>query len=79
MNWTLRRQGNVVKSGLQDETTVIAEGDRNILLHTFAKNEPNLTPGIYQLSGELLWGENGRNKQSFNINLTIPTEAARKK
>ncbi len=79
VNWTLRRQSNVIKSGSQDETTVIAQGDRNIVLHTFAKNEPSLTPGVYQLSGELLWGENGRNKQSFNVNLTVPTEAARKK
>jgi P pilus assembly chaperone PapD len=79
VNWILRRGETVVAKGLIDDAALIAEGERNLGLTFADESKPNLTPGIYQLSGELLWGENGRNKQSFNVNLTIPTEAARKK
>jgi hypothetical protein len=85
VNWTLRHEGKVVKSGLEDETTIVAESDRNIILtsptpsKTPTREEPSLTPGTYQLSGELVWGKDDKKKQSFNLNLTIPTQTSEKK
>lgn len=75
VNWTLRRGGNVVKTGKVDANAVVAESDRNFLLNYPAKE--NLDSGQYQLSGELVWGEdNNQSKLPFNLNLTIPTQTA---
>lgn len=77
VKWVLRRQGNVVKTGKKDSSAIIAQSDRNISLNfTDKKNEPALTPGAYQLSGELIWGENKQNRLPFNLNVTIPASSA---
>jgi P pilus assembly chaperone PapD len=71
VNWSLRRGRTVVKTGKLDATAVVAESDRNLLLNFPGKE--NLSPGQYQLSGELVWGEdNNKSKLPFNVNLPIP-------
>ena len=52
---------------------VVAEGDRNFLLSYPTPNEA-LSPGNYQLSGELVWGEDkDKTKLPFKVDVVIPT------
>ncbi|MFW9259020.1 P pilus assembly protein, chaperone PapD [Nostoc sp. CALU 546] len=77
LNWTLRQGQTVVKTGQIDTNAVVANSDRNFLLNYPNKDQPALKPGQYQLSGELFWGEdNKKSKLPFNLNITIPTQAA---
>lgn len=72
VNWTLKRQETVIKMGNLNSTGIVANSQRNFLLEY-----DDITPGEYQLNGELIWfeGKNQRQK-SFNVNLTVPTTAA---
>lgn len=72
------RQGQtVIKTGQLDANTVVANSDRNFLLSYPKKGQPALNPGQYQLSGELLWGEDSnKTKLPFNVNITISTQSA---
>ena len=76
VNWTLKRGETVVKTGNLSPTGIVTNSERNFLLGYPGKDQPSITPGEYQLSGELIWseGENQRTK-SFSVNLTIPTTA----
>ncbi len=75
VNWTLKRGGNIIKSGKLDSNSIIAQSDRNLLLDF--PGEQNLTPGTYELTGELVWGDDDRkSKQPFKMNVTIPTITA---
>jgi P pilus assembly chaperone PapD len=85
VNWTLRSGVNIVMTGKNQPTGVIAESDRNIVLtpSTTSKSpipdKTSLKPGTYQLTGDLFWDKVEKKKQSFNLTLTIPAEAVRKK
>jgi hypothetical protein len=68
LNWTLRRGATVVKSGQVETNGVIAQSDRYFLL-----NPIDTAPGTYQLSGELVWGENNESKLPFQVDVIIPT------
>jgi len=77
LNWTLRQGQTVIKTGQVSANAVVANSDRNFLLNYPNKDQPALKPGQYQLSGELVWGEdNNKNKLPFNVNVTIPTQTA---
>ncbi|BAZ27868.1 hypothetical protein NIES4074_02960 [Cylindrospermum sp. NIES-4074] len=77
VSWTLRRGETVVKTGQVDASAVIANSDRHFLLNYPSKDQPALASGQYQLSGELIWGEdNKKSKLPFNVNVSIPTQAA---
>lgn len=74
VKWTLKQRKTVVKSGEEGATTVIAGGERNIILpYGNAENKEAIIPGEYQLTGKLIWG-NYKNPKTlpFNVNLTIP-------
>jgi hypothetical protein len=75
-NWTLKQGGTVVNQGTASETTVMAGAERNILLPYTGKDGATLAPGNYQLTGEVMWGEDSRNKVPFTANLTIPPHSA---
>lgn len=76
INWTLKRGEIVVKTGKVDPSFVVENSDRNLLLNYPTKDQPALTPGEYQLSGELTWGDDKNiSKLPFNVNLTIPIQA----
>ncbi|NEP00997.1 MAG: hypothetical protein F6K58_20520 [Symploca sp. SIO2E9] len=55
-------------------TAIVAESDRYFLLR-YPNQDQSIPPaGEYQLSGELLWGnQNQQEKVPFKVNLTIPT------
>lgn len=71
-NWTVRDKNQVIQTGNIIDTTVIAEGERYLALTPQNKSKQALEPGEYQLSGELVWGEEKKNKMPFRVNLTIP-------
>ncbi len=75
--WALKQGNTEVKTGETDNTTVIAQGDRNILLSYPNTDQPTLAPGDYQLTGELVWNENKGSKNEtvkvpFSLNFVIP-------
>lgn len=72
-NWTLLQNGAAVASGNVDRTTVIAEGERNILLEYPGEGNAPLPAGQYQLTGELTWGEGSEQVSiPFDFPLSIP-------
>lgn len=71
-NWILKQGANVINKGNLIDTTVIAEQDRYVVTDNFTANQPQLDPGTYQLSGDLRWGQNGKNIIPFNFNVTVP-------
>jgi P pilus assembly chaperone PapD len=75
IKWTLRQGDKVIKQGNTEANYIIAESDRYISLNYPQQGKTDLVAGEYQISGELIWGENNQNKQKFNVNLTIPTIA----
>jgi len=73
IKWTLKQGGTVVKTGEALDTGIVPDGDRNLILNQSKKDELALSPGTYQLSGELLWGEdNDKSKLPFKLDLTVP-------
>jgi hypothetical protein len=71
INWSLRQDGNVVKTGKVDASAVIATSDRYFFLTYPDQDQESLKPGEYQLSGDLFWGENSQNKVPFNVNVLV--------
>lgn len=70
--WSLKRGETTVKTGETDNTTVIAEGDRNILLSYPGADQPALVAGEYQLSGELVWNEiKGSKNETMRLPFTV--------
>ena len=77
VNWTLKQGETVVKTGKLDPTGIVAKSERNFLLGYPSKDQSGITPGQYQLSGELVWSEGDKQRtKGFNVTLTIPTTAA---
>lgn len=73
IKWTLKQGGTVLKSGETPDTGIVPDGDRNLILNQSKKDELALGPGTYQLSGELMWGEdNEKSKLPFKLNLIVP-------
>lgn len=77
VNWTLKQQETVVTTGNLNPTGIIARSQRNFLLRYPNDHKSILTPGEYQLSGELIW-EHGEEQstKTFSVPLTIPVTAA---
>jgi hypothetical protein len=71
-DWKLKKGKEVIHKGNISDTTVLAEAERYVAAKSLTKNQPKLTPGEYQLTGELGWGVNKRNRIPFNVNVTIP-------
>lgn len=69
-DWLLSRDGTTVASGRHNATTVIAGGDRNLMIEP----ETTLAPGTYTLSGTLTWFVNGR-QESLPFSLPITFSA----
>ena len=72
VNWILKQQGNVVATGDLPRRGIITETERHFLLN-YPSKDRSITPGEYQLTGELLWGDsNNLETVPFNINVIIP-------
>jgi P pilus assembly chaperone PapD len=72
IKWTLKQGGTVIKTGEAPSAGIVPESDRNLILNHSKKDELALSPGTYQLSGELIWGENNKNTLPFKLDLTVP-------
>lgn len=71
INWTLKRGSTTVKTGSFPGAAMLAQNERNFLLDYPTPKDPALTPGQYQLSGELFWSEDNKNHLPFNVTLDI--------
>ncbi|MDY6896513.1 MAG: hypothetical protein SWZ49_00320, partial [Cyanobacteriota bacterium] len=71
-DWKLKKGKEVIQKGNISDTTVLAEGERYLSAKSLNKNQSKLAPGEYQLTGELGWGINKKNRVPFNVNVTIP-------
>ncbi|MCC5628160.1 P pilus assembly protein, chaperone PapD [Nostoc sphaeroides CHAB 2801] len=72
--WNLSQNGKLVTSGILEETSIIAEGDRYIRI-PYPPQGQTLTPGTYQFSGQLKWDfPNKGGTLPFNVNLSISNE-----
>jgi hypothetical protein len=70
VDWSLSQGERVIHTGDLLPSTVIAENKRNLPLNLFSPDFPPLSPGNYQLTGSLTWGNN--NSIPFDLNFTIP-------
>ncbi|MEO0841427.1 MAG: hypothetical protein AAF063_21290 [Cyanobacteria bacterium J06643_5] len=71
-DWKLKKGKEVIQKGNISDTTVLAEAERYLTAKSLSKNQSKLTPGEYQLTGELGWGVNKKERIPFNVNITIP-------
>ncbi|WP_414623114.1 hypothetical protein [Calothrix sp. CCY 0018] len=71
-DWQLKKGKEVIQKGNISDTTVLAEAERYLTAKSLNKNQPKLTPGEYQLTGELGWGVNKKERIPFNVKVTIP-------
>ncbi|BAY82345.1 hypothetical protein NIES267_18240 [Calothrix parasitica NIES-267] len=71
-DWKLKKGKEVIQKGNISDTTVLAEGERYVVAKSLSKNQSKLAPGEYQLTGELGWGVNKKNRVPFTVNVTIP-------
>jgi hypothetical protein len=72
-DWQLKKGKEVIQKGNISDTTVLAEGERYLTAKSLNK-ELKLAPGEYQLTGELGWGVNKKNRIPFNVKLMIPSK-----
>ena len=71
-DWKLKKGKEVIQKGNISDTTVLAEGERYVIAKSLSKNQSKLAPGEYQLTGELGWGVNKKNRVPFTVDVTIP-------
>ncbi|MEM7715570.1 MAG: hypothetical protein AAF349_18690 [Cyanobacteria bacterium P01_A01_bin.68] len=71
-DWKLKKGKEVIQKGNIYDTTVLAEGERYLSAKSLSKNQSKLAPGEYQLTGELGWGVNKKNRVPFTVDVTIP-------
>ena len=76
VSWSVEKEKGKIVTGKTKDFTVIAQGERNILIDSFEGN-PKIMSGTYKLTGKLLWG-NKENPQSFpfDLNVSISPEQA---
>jgi len=73
-DWKLKKGKEVIQKGNISNTTVLAEGERYVVAKSLSKNQTKLAPGEYQLTGELGWGLNKKNRIPFDVKLNIPAK-----
>ncbi|MDZ8029510.1 MULTISPECIES: P pilus assembly protein, chaperone PapD [unclassified Nostoc] len=74
VRWSLKQANKVFRSGELAPTAIIALGDRNLALAVSEKDTSPLLPGNYQLSGQLLWGEDNAQTVPFSVDLIVPAK-----
>lgn len=68
VTWTLKQGSQTIAQGELLPSTLIAQSERNLAL---ALTETQLSPGTYELVGELAWGENQTIVQPFALSFTL--------
>ncbi|MFH7245382.1 MAG: P pilus assembly protein, chaperone PapD [Spirulina sp.] len=72
--WSLSRDGSTLASGTRNEITIIAGGDRHLMIDPTADQEFSFSPGTYTLSGILTWSLDGRQETlPFSVPVTLPS------
>ncbi|MEQ8382869.1 MAG: P pilus assembly protein, chaperone PapD [Coleofasciculus sp. A1-SPW-01] len=72
-NWQLKQAGKIIQTGESVPTAIVAQSDRNLILNNHPESEAlALLPGNYQLTGELIWGDDNSNQLPFSVTLTVP-------
>jgi P pilus assembly chaperone PapD len=74
VKWTLRQGDRVIKTGELVSVGIVPQSERNLILNSTKKDELNLTTGKYKLSGELIWGEDNKNKTPFKFDVNVPAQ-----
>ncbi|MBW4694530.1 MAG: P pilus assembly protein, chaperone PapD [Lyngbya sp. HA4199-MV5] len=74
VRWSLKQGDNVVSNGELAPTAIIAQGDRNLALAIAKTDQSRLLPGNYQLTGQLLWGEDNAQTVPFSVAFTLPAK-----
>jgi len=70
--WQLSHNGETIAQGEAPETSVIAQRDRFLSLTLPPEQTEPLSPGTYQLQGELIWGSgNDPNTQAFEVKINV--------
>jgi hypothetical protein len=69
--WKLKQGNQTLQAGKIGDTTVIAEGERYLSLTSAKAQQIQLSPGNYELSGDLAWGDK-KNTVPFKVNLVVP-------
>ncbi len=74
VRWRLLEGTEVIATDEISDITIIAEGERNIPIR-FLEQDQKPTPGDYELTGELFWGDS-QNPQAlpFDVDVTIPAQ-----
>ena len=72
IRWSLKQGNKAVSSGELAAAAIIAQGDRNLSLAVSEKDQAALLPGNYQLTGQLIWGEENTKAVPFSVNFTLP-------
>ena len=67
--WTIKQADREITKGMVQETTVIAEGDRYVSIKL--PETTKLSPGDYQLQGNILWGFNHSQKIPYQFKFTV--------
>jgi hypothetical protein len=70
--WTVSQNSKVVRTGDSPSATVIAEGDRYLLMQTGQVQTEPLSAGNYQVTGTLTSGRETKQTQNFNFTVTVP-------
>ena len=70
VRWSLQQGNKVVSSGELAATAIIAQSDRNLALAIPENNQASLLPGNYQLTGQVLWGEDNAQTMPFSVSFT---------
>ena len=73
ITWSLKQGDKTIKTGELPPSAVVAQSDRNFRLLDGIKEQLSLSPGSYQLTGRLNWGEDEDNHTlPFKTTLIIP-------
>ncbi|MEQ8539827.1 MAG: P pilus assembly protein, chaperone PapD [Coleofasciculus sp. D1-CHI-01] len=74
-NWQLKQGERIIQTGESVPTAIVAQSDRNLILNNHPESEAlALLPGNYQLTGELIWGDDNSNQLPFSVTLTVPEQ-----
>lgn len=75
VSWHLKQGATVVRKGETQPSTVLASNERSLTIDSLTTGS-SLSPGTYELSGELIWIQNQQRKSvSFKVPINIGQSA----
>ncbi|MEM8613586.1 MAG: P pilus assembly protein, chaperone PapD [Cyanobacteria bacterium P01_H01_bin.105] len=78
VDWQLMQADTEVATGVTEPFAVLAEGSRHLPLGDFDETFATLSPGQYQLTGDLIWAEDEEwETLPFELDVTIPSTVSR--